>query len=272
MAVTGSVAWRRPRWVLAPRRCFSPVVREARQPYGQGPRLLDRVRERIRTRHYSRRTEKAYVGWIRRYILFHGRRHPREMGAEELSRYHFARGRCEGERLDAEPGAGGPAVSLPRGPGPGRSLAPGGRAGEAAATASRGPHARRGTRRSERAARHAETHGGAPLRGWAPLVRVRQAPHQGRGLRCKPAGGAARQGRSRSSDRAAGDRAGRGWVELPGALARKYPEAARDWSWQWVFPATRPYVEPATGQRRRHHLHESVVQRAVKEAVRRSGI
>src|SRR5437762_8889320 len=87
MAVTGSVAWRRPRWVLAPRRCFSPVVREARQPYGQGPRLLDRVRERIRTRHYSRRTEKAYVGWIRRYILLHGRRHPREMGAEELSRY-----------------------------------------------------------------------------------------------------------------------------------------------------------------------------------------
>src|SRR5881396_3476085 len=67
MAVTGSVAWRRPRWVLAPRRCFSPVVREARQPYGQGPRLLDRVRERIRTRHYSRRTEKAYIGGIRRY-------------------------------------------------------------------------------------------------------------------------------------------------------------------------------------------------------------
>jgi hypothetical protein len=73
--------------VLARRRSFAPVVREAEHPYGQGPRLLDRVRERIRTRHYSRRTEKAYVGWIRRYILFHGRRHPREMGAEELSRF-----------------------------------------------------------------------------------------------------------------------------------------------------------------------------------------
>ncbi len=85
----------------------------------------------------------------------------------------FTRGRREGERLDAEPGAGGPAVSLPRGPGPGRSLAPGGRAGEAAAAASRGPHARRGTRCPERAARHAETHGGAPLRGGAPPVRVR---------------------------------------------------------------------------------------------------
>ena len=87
MAVAGSVAWRRPRWVLARRRSFAPVVREAEPPYGQGPRLLDRVRERIRTRHYSRRTEKAYVGWIRRYVLFHGRRHPREMRAEELSRF-----------------------------------------------------------------------------------------------------------------------------------------------------------------------------------------
>ena len=65
--------------------------------------------------------------------------------------------------------------------------------------------------------------------------------------------------------------AGAGW-SCPGALARKYPEAAREWSWQWVFPATRLYVDPATGQRRRHHLHESAVQRAVKEAVRRSGI
>src|SRR5439155_5739162 len=182
----------RPRWVLAPRRCFSPVVREARQPYGQGPRLLDRVRERIRTRHYSRRTEKAYVGLDPSlHPVSRPAASPGDGRGGAFALPLFARGRCEGERLDAEPGAGGPPVALPRGPGPGRSLAPGGRAGEAAATASRGPHARRGTRRSERAARHAETHGGAPLRGWAPLVRVRQAPHQGRGLRCKPAGGAA---------------------------------------------------------------------------------
>jgi integrase len=51
------------------------------------PRLLDAVREAIRLRHYSRRTEKAYVGWIRRYILFHGKRHPREMGADEVARF-----------------------------------------------------------------------------------------------------------------------------------------------------------------------------------------
>jgi len=67
-------------------------------------------------------------------------------------------------------------------------------------------------------------------------------------------------------------RHGAGWVELPWALARKYPNAGREWAWQWVFPATRIYVDQETGQRRRHHLHESVLQRAVKEAVRRAGI
>jgi integron integrase len=63
-----------------------------------------------------------------------------------------------------------------------------------------------------------------------------------------------------------------GYVELPDALARKYPAAARDWAWQWVFPATGRYRDQATGHLRRHHLHESVLQRAVKEAVRASGI
>jgi integron integrase len=65
---------------------------------------------------------------------------------------------------------------------------------------------------------------------------------------------------------------GAGLVELPWALARKYPNAAREWAWQWVFPATRIYVDRVTGQRRRHHMHETVLQRAVKDAVRRAGI
>jgi integrase len=60
-------------------------------------------------------------------------------------------------------------------------------------------------------------------------------------------------------------RHGAGWVELPNALTRKYPNAGRDWGWQWVFPATRFYIDRLTAQRRRHHLHESVLQRAVKE-------
>jgi integron integrase len=67
-------------------------------------------------------------------------------------------------------------------------------------------------------------------------------------------------------------RQGAGWVELPWALARKYPNGGREWGWQWIFPATRIYVDGLTGQRRRHHLHESVLQRAVKDAVRSAGI
>jgi len=59
---------------------------------------------------------------------------------------------------------------------------------------------------------------------------------------------------------------------LPGALERKMPSADRDWSWQYVFPAARVYVERETGKRRRHHIHDSAIQRAVAEAVRSSGI
>jgi integrase len=60
--------------------------------------------------------------------------------------------------------------------------------------------------------------------------------------------------------------AGAGWVELPDALDRKYPNAAREWPWQWVFPATRTYVDPVTGRVRRHPLHETVLHRAVLAA------
>jgi site-specific recombinase XerD len=67
-------------------------------------------------------------------------------------------------------------------------------------------------------------------------------------------------------------RSGAGWVELPTALRRKYPNAGREWAWQWVFPATRVYIEPQTRERRRHHLHESVLQRVVKSATLRAGI
>ncbi len=67
-------------------------------------------------------------------------------------------------------------------------------------------------------------------------------------------------------------RAGLGSVALPGALERKYPGAPKEWGWQWVFPATCHYVDHETGERRRHHLHESVLQRAFKEARIRAGV
>ncbi len=59
---------------------------------------------------------------------------------------------------------------------------------------------------------------------------------------------------------------------LPDALSRKYPGATREWGWQWVFPPTRSYVDRETDERRRHHLHETVLDRAVKEVARRAGL
>jgi site-specific recombinase XerD len=80
-----------PQQCEASRRYFEPSVGgfvcEAPPPAPRKPRLLDQVREKIRKRHYSRRTEKTYVGWIRRFILFHGKRHPSELGEADVSRY-----------------------------------------------------------------------------------------------------------------------------------------------------------------------------------------
>ncbi|MBI5096242.1 MAG: tyrosine-type recombinase/integrase, partial [Nitrospirae bacterium] len=65
---------------------------------------------------------------------------------------------------------------------------------------------------------------------------------------------------------------GLGRVVLPDALDRKYPNASREWGWQWVFPASRYYTDQVTREQYRHHLHESVIQKAVKEAARKAGI
>lgn len=67
-------------------------------------------------------------------------------------------------------------------------------------------------------------------------------------------------------------KAGRGRAPMPGALGRKYPTADREWSWQWVFPASSHYRDPETGVHHRHHLHESVVQKAVRAAARAAGV
>ena len=65
---------------------------------------------------------------------------------------------------------------------------------------------------------------------------------------------------------------GRGGVSLPNALERKYPNAAKEWGWQFVFPASKLSTDPRSGMTRRHHLHETVLQKAVKEACHKAGL
>ncbi|MEX2221237.1 MAG: phage integrase N-terminal SAM-like domain-containing protein [Candidatus Rokuibacteriota bacterium] len=85
----------------------------AQTPSPPSPRLLDRVRAALRTRHCSLRTEKAYVGWIRRYIFFHGKRHPAEMGAAEITQFLSDLAIRRNVAVHAEPGAERAALPLP---------------------------------------------------------------------------------------------------------------------------------------------------------------
>ena len=184
------------------------LAREAGPPAPPKPRLLDRVRAAVRARHFSYRTEEAYVAWIRRYILFHGKRHPAEMGAPEITRFLTA-------------------------------LAVEGRV--AASTQTQALSALLFLYR------HVLELDLPWLEGVVRAKRPQRLPIV----------------LTREEIRA---------VLLPSALARKYPHAGREWAWQWVFPATRMYVDRLTGERRRHHLHESVLQRALKDAVRQAGV
>jgi integron integrase len=257
------------------------------------PRLLDRVRDALRLRHYSRRTERAYLGWIRRYVLVHGKRHPVDMGAEEVSRFLSSlavQGKVgastQNQALAALLFLYGPVlgVDLPwlddlvRAARPQRLPVVLSRDEVRAVLL-----ALRGTARLMAVLLY-----GAGLRLLecarlrvqdvdfsANQIIVRSGKGDKDRVTLLPAAVRGALQRHLERVRAQHERdldAGAGWVELPHALAQKYPNAGREWPWQWVFPATRIYVDPTTRQRRRHHLHETVLQRAVHRAVRQAGL
>jgi len=268
-------------------------VTEPATVYGKQPTFLAEVRQALRAAHYSRRTEEAYVGWVKRFILYHGKRHPSEMGKEEVTEYlsylatqlHvssstqnqalsallFLYGKLLGadfKWLEGMVRARGP-VRLPL------VL----------------------TREEVQSVlRHLD---GTPLLVVTLLYGGGLRLMEGMRLRVKDLDFRARQITIRrgkgnkdrvtllpEAARSALERhllavslqherdlaKGGGWVEMPGALGRKYPNAGREFLWQWVFPATRTYEHRGSGQQRRHHLHESVLQRAVRTAVIRAGI
>lgn len=269
------------------------IVREAGPPAARPPRLLARVREAIRSRHYSRRTEKAYVHWIRRFILFHGKRHPAEMGAAEVTAFLTSLAVQDKVAASTQNQALSALLFLYR-----EVLGVDLPWLEDVVRAKRPQYLPVVLTRDETRALLQRLHGvsrimalllyGAGLRLLECCrLRVKDVDfaanqiviRDGKGRKDRvtmlPAAARTLLERHIGQVRAQHEadlRRGAGWVELPGALLRKYPHAGREWAWQWVFPATRFYVDRLTGQRRRHHLHESVLQRAVKDAVRAAGI
>ncbi|MCP4545277.1 MAG: integron integrase [bacterium] len=256
-------------------------------------RLMDSVRRAVRIRHFSRRTEKAYSGWIRRFIHFHGTRHPSEMGAEEVTAFlsHLAVVRrvsasTQNQALSALLFLYRDVLGrdLPWLDGIVRAKKP-----------SRLPTV---LTVAEVRALVSELNGvnrlivsllyGSGLRLLECLrlrikdleptrseILVRDGKGQRDRITIMPdrlkeplAEHLLKVRMLHEKDLTAGD----GSVELPAALERKYPRAPWEWGWQWVFPATRAYWHRETGRLRRHHLHETVVQRAVKRARMKAGI
>lgn len=257
------------------------------------PRLLDLVRHAMRLRHLSPRTETAYVGWIRRFILFHGKRHPGEMGAFEVVAFLSdlaVRGKVSASTQNQALAA---LLFLYR------EVLGVELAGLDDAVRARRPQSlpvvlsrdevRRVLAQLPPTPRLAATllYGGGLRLLEALRLRVKDVDFDRRQLVVRrPKGGRDRavplpriaeaplrrhleQGQRLHRDDLARGLEG---LPLPGGLARKYPGAARAWAWQWVFPATRIGVDPASGRRFRHHLHETVMQRAMKLAGERAGI
>ncbi|MEZ4279990.1 MAG: integron integrase [Myxococcota bacterium] len=257
------------------------------------PRVLDALRDQLRLRHRSLSTERSYVGWVRRFILFHGKRHPAEMGRAEVEAFltDLATGRevaasTQNQALNAILFFYRHVI--------GREL---GTLGEVV-------RARRPVRipvvltvdEVERVLARLEGESrdvalllwGGGLRLLEALrLRVQDVNFERRELRVRDGKGRrdrltvlperavdplrARIGAAlalHSRDRAEGY----GEVELPRALARKYPRAGFEPGWQWVFPADRLSACPRTGRVGRHHLFETTIQRHVREAGVRAGV
>ncbi len=257
-------------------------------PPRRKPRLIDELRAALRARHYSPRTERAYAGWVRRFIRFHGLRHPVRMAAPEVTAFLSALARQGRVSPSTQNQALAALLFLYREV---LGVELGWLDGLVRAKAT--PRLPVVLARDEVATLLAATTGtpglmlrlmyGAGLRLLECCrLRVKDldfARHQitvrsGKGRRDRrtvlPA--TLRDALTRHLEEVRRQHLrdvarGAGWVELPGALERKLPGAGQDWPWQWVFPASRTYVEPKTHRRRRHHLHETVLQRAFRAAV-----
>ena len=271
----------------------APIAPET--PERPQPRLLGELRRVLRLRHYSRRTEVSYAGWVRRFVVFHHRRHPRELGAREVEQFLSHLALDGGVAASTQNQAFAALLFLYR-----DVLGVPLTISEAAVRAKHRPRAPVVLTREEvwRVLDAFDTRArvpalvaallyGAGLRLCEALALRVQDADLGRGELLVRAGKGGKDRRTVLPAAAAEDlgahlarvrrlhardvAVGVG-VPLPHALARKYPGAATEWSWAWVFPARRVYRTPANDTRLRLPLHPSAVQRAVTAAVRAAGI
>ncbi len=257
------------------------------------PKLLDQVRQAIRARHYSDKTEKAYVHWIKRYIFFHNKRHPLEMAESEIAAFlsnlatdrHVsasAQNQAFNAILFLYDNVLGKKIALIGG-----------------VVRAKRPHRVPVVLTQDEIKRITDCMNGVPRLMALMLygaglrlieccrLRVKDIDfaqneitvRSGKGNKDRhtPLPTTVRESLSRhlrlvKSQHEADIKAGTGRVALPYALERKYPNAGKEWGWQWVFPATSQFVDRLTGERRRHHLHESVLQRVFREARLKAGV
>lgn len=259
----------------------------------QAPKLLDLVRDRLRVKHYSIRTETQYVQWIRRFILFHHKRHPREMGVKEVEAFltHLAvKGRVAASTQNQALSAllflyrEVLAVNLPWLDGVVRAKQP----QRLPVVLTRQEVGLLLDRMSGLPGLMVRLLYGTGMR-LMECVRLRVKDidferaevvvRDGKGAKDRvtmlpqslipPLQDHLRWRRQLYLDDYA---RGRAAVYMPDALDRKYPHAASEWSWQYVFPALGYSLDPRSGEERRHHLDEKALQRAVKKAVQASGL
>jgi integron integrase len=257
------------------------------------PRLLDQMRDALRTRHYSPRTERTYLGWVTRFIYFHHVRHPAEMGEVEINAFLTHLAVAQKVSASTQNQALAALLFLYR-------HVLGREVGDLG-----------GVVRARRSATVPVVMTGAEVRDvlgqltgemWLIVsllygcglrlmeclqLRVKDLDFsRGEVTIQETKGRKSRvtvlptslvtplQNHLRAvklvHDRDLAD--GWGRVVMPAALDRKYPNAPADWRWQWVFPQAKRWKNTKAGEEGRHHVHETLVQRAVKAAVTRAGV
>ncbi len=260
---------------------------------GQSPRLLDQVAIAATARHLSLNTRKAYIRWTRRFVIFHGRRHPCDLGVVEVNAFltHLAveghvSASTQNQALSALLFLYGSVLERPLG-----ML-------EGVVRANR-PKRLPVVLTPEEVGRVLARldavplivalllYGGGMRLMEALRLRVKDIDFERNEVTIREAKGnkdrvtvlpqRARDLLKRNLERnrihhANELRDGRGWVRVPHALEQKYPGVGQSWAWQWAFPAKGVYFDRELRRHFQHHYHESLMQKAMRSAVKEAGI